>query len=328
MQRIPIISILFLLIHLVSAQSTRPCYFPSGDPATDYVACDDSTTGHSACCRNSNQTACFATGLCYLQNGFIERGACTDQSWQSDNCPGPCRDFGSSGQDLLACDDSTGSFCCGTGSNPSCCSNSSTYFTFNIGDIAFINGAAVARTRTSSTPRPSGTRGNGNGNGNGNSTASSMPEVVDKTSSGVIVGLAVGIAIPSIVAIGFATLYFRERKRAGKYKKSANAERIFAENTQYNGYTSNDHGESEGFMRDAYAPGGNGIGAAVIPPKYVPPERRAPAPQVQHQHQPHQQQPSTYQEVEEAPAQTTPVGELPAGLEGLSELGGADRRYS
>ncbi|EPS43613.1 hypothetical protein H072_2441 [Dactylellina haptotyla CBS 200.50] len=302
---IALLTVLQSRLPAVSAQDQpRPCYFPNGSPATDYVACNNAATGHSACCRNNNQTACFATGLCYIGRGFIERGACTDQSWQSDSCPGPCRDFGASGQNILACSDVGNSFCCGTGSNPSCCTNRSTYFTFNVGDIAFINGEAVSRSRT--TPLPSAST---------SSNATAVPEVVEKTPTGVIAGLAVGIAIPSLIAAAFAFMYFRERKKARRPHAPGN--RTFDETTHYNGYNGGHHdpSEREGFMRGVWAPGGNGDGntlGAVVPPKYIPPERRQETTQVQPRG---------------AETQGTPVGELPAEgnrIEGLSELGGSD----
>ncbi|KAF3916403.1 hypothetical protein ABW21_db0207237 [Orbilia brochopaga] len=291
---------------IISAQDPRPCYFPGGQRANGYVACDDTTTGHSACCQNKNQTACFATGLCYLQNGFYERGACTDQSWQSDACPGPCRDFRNSGQDLLACDDSSDSFCCATGSKPSCCSDTKNYFPFNVGDIAFINGQPVARTRSAS----------------GNVTApaaSATPVTVDKAPTGLVVGMAVGIAIPSIIAVAFAAMYFRERRR--RRRKRVAPQKLVEEDTHYDGYLAQDASESQGFITQAWPNGASGGNVnAVVPPKDPPSENwELPYQEATRQQQVAAQEPGM------------PVGEL-AGegdrVAGLSELGVPEtRRY-
>ncbi|KAK6347919.1 hypothetical protein TWF718_005739 [Orbilia javanica] len=358
MQRITTFSITLLLLSiysLVSAQDPdpRPCFFPGGSRAPGYVACNNAATGHSACCRNNNQTTCFSTGLCYLERGFYERGACTDQSWQSDSCPGPCRDFRSSGQNILACADTTGSFCCGTGGNPSCCQNRDNYFTFEVGQIAFINGEPVSRTRTAGPATATGTSTN-------SATATAEPQVVERAPTGLVAGMAAGIAVASVIAIVFAIMYFRERKKlqkasgnAMKYEGGGNGgnSRVYDEPDHYGHYTGNhDAGEREGFMspRGAWAPGGDegNTGsprmAAVIPPKYVPPERRREStiqpqqPQQPQQFQ-HLQQPQQPQQLQQ-PQQTmdggqlhgTPIGELPAqgnSIEGLSELAETERRY-
>ncbi|KAK6357996.1 hypothetical protein TWF730_007350 [Orbilia blumenaviensis] len=345
MQRITIFSIALLLLSilqspLVSAQDPdpRPCFFPGGDRAPGYVACNNAATGHSACCRNNNQTTCFSTGLCYLDRGFYERGACTDQSWQSDSCPGPCRDFRNSGQNILACSDTTGSFCCGTGSNPSCCQNRSNFFTFEVGQIAFINGEPVSRTRTAGPATATGTSTN---------SPTAEPQIVERTLTSVIAGMGAGIGVASIIAIVFAIMYFRERKKFRKasgadmkYENSPNSgnSRMYDEPDHYGHYSRHhDAGEREGFMspRGAWAPGGDGGNAgsprmgAIIPPKYVPPERRGEAiepPQPPLPPQP----PHAPQTVDGGQLQGTPIGELPGhgtNIEGLSELAETERRY-
>ncbi|KAF3098636.1 hypothetical protein TWF569_009843 [Orbilia oligospora] len=343
MQRITTFSIALLLLSissLLSAQDPdpRPCFFPNGSRAPGYVACNTAATGHSACCRNNNQTTCFSTGLCYLDRGFYERGACTDQSWQSDSCPGPCRDFRNSGQNILACADTTGSFCCGTGSNPSCCSNRDNYFTFEVGQIAFINGEPVSRTRTAGPAMATGTSTNP-------ATATTEPQIIERTQTGVIAGMAAGIGVASVIAIAFAIMYFRERKKlrkagaAGvKYESSGNGGngRVYDEQDHYGRH---DAGEREGFMspRGAWAPGGSGGAdsprmAAVIPPKYVPPERRGESTVLPQPPQPPQPPQQPLQTVDGGQLQGTPLGELPGqgnSIEGLSELAGTEstRRY-
>ncbi|KAF3910389.1 hypothetical protein ABW20_dc0102217 [Dactylellina cionopaga] len=84
-----------------------------------------------------------------------------------------------------------------------------------------------------------------------------------------------------------------------------------------------DAGEREGFMRGAWAPGGNAMDAgemaAVVPPKYVPPEQRG---NIIPPQQPERARRNSEQEAQ--------LGELPGDnrLEGLSELSGMERRPS
>ncbi|KAF3937770.1 hypothetical protein ABW19_dt0204723 [Dactylella cylindrospora] len=341
MQHITTLSLSLLLLGILqgaTSQEPRACYFPNGRVAEGYVACEDNATGHSACCQNSNQTTCFATGLCYLDSGFYERGACTDQAWRSDACPGPCRDFENSGQNILACSDSSSSFCCATGGDPSCCQDDTKYFTFDIGQIAFINGSPVSRTRsptTSSTQPPTTTSTTP-------PSSTAEPEIIEKTLTGALAGMGAGIAVASVTAVVFAFLYFRERrkskKRGGMLYSENDSGHDGSPSTQMHNvqghsqfaglgiggdHDGRDAGEREGFMSGRWGNNNDAHGLAPIPPKYVPPERRA---EVLAQNQV-QQQVRSPQELQQP---REPVGELPTEnnrLEGLSELGGSEGPY-
>lgn len=71
-----------------SAAAQAPCYFPGGTIAKNAHPCNTSAAV-SVCC--GPNAVCLSNGLC-LQNGSnYWRGACTDQTWLSQECPGWCK---------------------------------------------------------------------------------------------------------------------------------------------------------------------------------------------------------------------------------------------
>lgn len=202
----------------------------------------------------------------------------------------------------MACSDRGSSFCCATGSSTSCCADDNNFFTFNVGSVAYIDGEPVGNTRPSTSPSPT------TGEPTSGPSATGEPEIVYETSPGIWAGLAAGTAIPTLIAIVFAFLYFRERRRRKNqgtilYSSSASQD----PNMQYGyGYSPNgsqQDGGNAGFMRRLWPHGDSAF--APIPPKYVPPERRN-------------------ENGQNAQAQQGHGHELPAEnqrLEGLSELG-------
>lgn len=63
------------------------CYFPNGDIAWNNYACDLSTPV-SHCCGVS--MICLNNQICRSDMGNNIRGACTDQTWKSSDCPQYC----------------------------------------------------------------------------------------------------------------------------------------------------------------------------------------------------------------------------------------------
>lgn len=63
------------------------CYFPDQTVATGNYACN-LASNVSACCGTGG--ICLDNGLCGTSNNEIIRGACTDKSWTSDDCPQYC----------------------------------------------------------------------------------------------------------------------------------------------------------------------------------------------------------------------------------------------
>lgn len=77
-------------LHAIRSQT---CYWPDGSEAgSAYTPC---LNGKGPCCYNSNpghHDLCYDNGFCYsLYFGNIYRGACTDQSFNSDSgCASQC----------------------------------------------------------------------------------------------------------------------------------------------------------------------------------------------------------------------------------------------
>ena len=63
------------------------CYYPNGNPSSGDIPC--SSSGDGPCCPLN--WSCESNGLCYLANaGYYGRYTCTDQTWDSPNCPQIC----------------------------------------------------------------------------------------------------------------------------------------------------------------------------------------------------------------------------------------------
>ena len=69
----------------------QSCYNPDGIvPWKPYYPCNTASNVHSACCGPGDQ--CTENGYCFGSAGFVYRGGCTDNTWQSPNCAQQCRD--------------------------------------------------------------------------------------------------------------------------------------------------------------------------------------------------------------------------------------------
>ena len=70
------------------------CYFPDGSVSPQDIPCHSffPAGGASACCGAAD--VCLNNKLCLAQTGgeLISRGSCTDQTWQSLECPQICSD--------------------------------------------------------------------------------------------------------------------------------------------------------------------------------------------------------------------------------------------
>ncbi|KAK5111636.1 hypothetical protein LTR62_004740 [Meristemomyces frigidus] len=91
-------------LRLTSAQD---CYYPNGDLSPTDAACSNETG--SQCC--PYQWDCLSNGLCHYFNqtdsSIFGRYTCTDQTWQSGNCPQICTQNNTAPGDeaLLQCAD-------------------------------------------------------------------------------------------------------------------------------------------------------------------------------------------------------------------------------
>ena len=68
----------------------QTCYYPNSTSSVDTPCHSDAAA--SACCNAKD--ICLSNGLCLSQRDaeVISRGSCTDQSWESPNCPQHCAD--------------------------------------------------------------------------------------------------------------------------------------------------------------------------------------------------------------------------------------------
>lgn len=85
------LTLLLNLSRLLYAQQV--CYYPDGTEATDHTPCNGSAsntpTDASSCCHDISNSYCQDNNLC-TWNGAMYRGACTDKTWTSPNCPQQC----------------------------------------------------------------------------------------------------------------------------------------------------------------------------------------------------------------------------------------------
>ena len=71
--------------------SQETCYYPSKGVAAGYTPCNSTLAGAgSACC--SAGDVCTTGGYCLNDSYYPYRGACTDKSWDSNNCASECLD--------------------------------------------------------------------------------------------------------------------------------------------------------------------------------------------------------------------------------------------
>lgn len=87
------------------------CYYPDKSIATGYELCNSTLAGSgdagSACCTAGD--ICTTGGFCLNSLYYPYRGACTDKSWNSNNCAGECLD-GESSYPILSYEE--GVSCC------------------------------------------------------------------------------------------------------------------------------------------------------------------------------------------------------------------------
>ena len=75
---------------IMASQAT--CYFPDKSIASGFELCNSTLVGpnggESACCTAGD--ICTTGGFCLNDMYYPYRGACTDKSWNSDNCASEC----------------------------------------------------------------------------------------------------------------------------------------------------------------------------------------------------------------------------------------------
>ncbi|KAF6230559.1 hypothetical protein HO173_011096 [Letharia columbiana] len=103
----PATSVLFIYssIHCLrnAMADAQTCFYPDGSVSTHDTPCHSPSIGDgaSACCGSTD--ICLNNSLCLAQSGaeLVTRGSCTDQTWQSPECPQYCSDENPSGGALI-----------------------------------------------------------------------------------------------------------------------------------------------------------------------------------------------------------------------------------
>ncbi|KAF2255367.1 hypothetical protein BU26DRAFT_600882 [Trematosphaeria pertusa] len=205
------------------------CFYPDGTFPDDYVYTACSGDEFTSCCILTEGDQCLSNGLCYSQAaGYMFRGACTDKTWNSENCFQHCKgtldDYSSSSWDqLVHCGEDR--YCCYSDGS-TCCNDDTKVFT--------VESASVIKDLSSTTSyslpieQPTATAGSGSKTrstktGTTATTATSTAEAeasTEKPASGssgtsktvIIACAAAGVAV-LIIAIALVWFFVRRRYR-------------------------------------------------------------------------------------------------------------------
>ncbi|EON69515.1 hypothetical protein W97_08775 [Coniosporium apollinis CBS 100218] len=208
-KRLPIV----VLLSALQAMA-QTCYWPNGDPAPGYVACNPQES-YSMCCRGDSLAACLSTGLCiWLQDFSIDRGACTDRDWSSNWCSPTCRDTPDDEHaDVTPCANNPATYCCANGTSGIVAEDvilpNSMFASVYMPPAVSTGSATSSLLSTPSSLAPSVVT----------TTAASTARLASDTCHEVAIGAGVGatLGIAFLAALG---LYFWERRRAKAYKSA------------------------------------------------------------------------------------------------------------
>ncbi|KAH6613602.1 hypothetical protein B0J18DRAFT_60615 [Chaetomium sp. MPI-SDFR-AT-0129] len=104
------------------AEAAKQCYYPNGNIATDDSPCNPDDDA-SSCCGGTSGAQCLSNNVCLNPGGNVVRGTCTDQNWNSVECPRFCVLNPKLGPDLISCSNVTNtdtSYCCDHDPGPCC----------------------------------------------------------------------------------------------------------------------------------------------------------------------------------------------------------------
>lgn len=226
--------LLLTLLTMLSScfAATSRCYFPNGEESTDFPC--DPDAEDSTCCSGNLGSVCLSNKLCQTSGGNIVRAACTDQKWNSLNCPMFCVDADTGGTDLISCQNVTSkdtSYCCdhktyccdsGVGRFDVLPSNPQPWATWNVESSRFlvVGTMFVAKSSTTSqsttpTTLESTTSPTGSGLASASesaSTSNSSPEPSSGLSHGTQAGIGVGVGVGSLLVSAVIYLIWKLRK--------------------------------------------------------------------------------------------------------------------
>lgn len=229
------ITSLLLLFHLPCVLADAQCYAINGQKSSG-SPCNAAATGqagsHAACCDESKQEACLATGVCFAtqrsdNNTFWAEG-CTDPTGLDPACPQYCGTaspyvaaapvqatytvLACGGSAWCCCFDSFGKSC----NKTDCCTQKNFTLARGLGAVVrqFTTSPASSNS-SSSAPSPSGSgwsSGDGNGNGNGNGNGSRFDRG-QRLVTAIVAGVLGALLLASLVAFGFSYSRARHLRR-------------------------------------------------------------------------------------------------------------------
>ncbi|KAL1902992.1 hypothetical protein Sste5346_000904 [Sporothrix stenoceras] len=221
---------ILLLVHFPSTLADAQCYAINGQKSSG-TPCNAAATGqadsHAACCDESKQEACLATGVCFAtqrsdNNTFWAEG-CTDPTGLDPACPQYCGTaspyvagapvqptytvLSCGGSAWCCCFDSFGKSC----NKTDCCAQKN--FTLARGMGAVVRQfTSLPTSSNSSSPSPSPsssgwTRGDGNGGGGGRFDRNQRLVTV------IVAGVLGALLLASLVAFAFSCSRARQLRR-------------------------------------------------------------------------------------------------------------------
>ncbi|KAM3086055.1 hypothetical protein ACMFMG_000190 [Clarireedia jacksonii] len=192
-----LIEIFIILVH--SRVVFTLCYSFDKKVQSNYLPCNTSAPVSMCCNNRANCGTGAQLGLCVHMNQ-IDRGFCTDQTWQSSSCLKLCLS-GNKGNasKITAC--SNGSFCCGTNAQDCCEANKG----------SFIVNGQVADSPASSDPTKKGL----------------------STTTSRVIGISVGIVLGAVAVLA-ALIFFWRKRKTKQIPYEANSKEIRMSSTHAN----------------------------------------------------------------------------------------------
>ncbi|TVY48411.1 hypothetical protein LOCC1_G001546 [Lachnellula occidentalis] len=217
-----------LFIACVNAAAT--CWYPDNKTSEPkHVPCNQTISTASACCDPND--SCSVSGFCLGQSGWTYRGSCTDQSWDSTNCPNKFEQclknpdtqaLESYWAAIWSCADpgsAPDKFCCGFGT-ASCCNSSFTLGTtgvaFKPGLDAYVQSISAAAVSSAMATAMASTSIGTTASPAAQATASQSVEANCTGTSGDLgTKIGVGVGVPlGVLAVGVLSfLFWRESRR-------------------------------------------------------------------------------------------------------------------
>ncbi|KAJ5156045.1 hypothetical protein N7492_008848 [Penicillium capsulatum] len=193
-------ALFWLLLCLSGLVASQTCYWPSGEKAAeDWLQCPNS----KHCCHETE--ACLSNGLCFGgKHMTLYRGACTDQSWNTGDCPKVCFEkIASKWANLFRCSSNESIFNCGTQGRNHVCANklgSYKWVSANVSEAMIMRSSSGSSPSASASACPS-------------DTSAKDSAAKDSSPRDIGVGLGVGLGVPFLLAIGGMAWYYTHTRR-------------------------------------------------------------------------------------------------------------------